>query len=990
MQRKELVIGIVDHPLFGLIMVPYIVVIKPNHGFYHVEAKISQLNVSKYIDSFTENEKQLIKWIDEYSDQNLHKLFSKKRGQTTVDFISKLKKEYADQHIRPYIEKRMVKCADLLQKMDVNLYFKEKPQYVNSDDKIEVTKEKAQAVFNISRLENESQYYLTIRHKNKEISLLNKSGFILTENPCRIIIENKLFIFDDINAKKLLPFFNKECIHIPKSSEKKWFETFALESVRQYNVKSEGFRINKIISDKKSLLSFEHDFQGNTTLILSFIYNDEVNFFANKGARSSVQFRDANGDYIFHKIERNFDWEKKVISQLENLKLKNYHNALFVPQKIADLDDEERTYEFIKWISTHKNEISELGIELVQKQQLVQYSFYEPELRSDIKEKNDWFDLYITVQIGAFQIPFTKFRKNILNGIREYKLPNDEIAVLPKEWFEQYKELFQFGRDIDKHLQLDKHHFGLLETGALEKSKSIIEKYRDLLSGFDQMKYDLPKGLNAELRPYQSEGYQWMQLLQENHFGGCLADDMGLGKTIQTLTLLLSAKGKVNGENFEAEEPDQPKSNKPTLTQLNIFDQVDISKDQSSPTSLIVMPTSLIHNWEEEIKKFTPDLKCFKFIGQNRPKDIGIFKEFDIVLTTYGIVRNDLEVFQTYKFFYLILDESQYIKNPDSKIYKAVNELKSKHRLVLTGTPIENSLTDLWAQINFLNKGLLGNLRFFKREFVQPIEKNTDPEKKNKLQQFIQPFVLRRTKHQVARDLPDKFESVIFCDMTEEQKSIYEEEKSKIRNSIMEKIEKTDDKPTILAIEGLNKLRQIANHPVLVDPDYRDQSGKYDEITRNIENLIAENHKVLIFSAYVKHLNLFAAFLEQNQYPFSMLTGSTKNRDRVISEFQQSDEKNVFLIQIKAGGVGLNLTEADYVFIIDPWWNPAVEEQAINRTHRIGQDKKVMVYRFISSDTVEEKIQQLKARKSKLANSFINTEQAVQKMNLEKILEFLN
>jgi len=226
--------------------------------------------------------------------------------------------------------------------------------------------------------------------------------------------------------------------------------------------------------------------------------------------------------------------------------------------------------------------------------------------------------------------------------------------------------------------------------------------------------------------------------------------------------------------------------------------------------------------------------------------------------------------------------------------------------------------------------------------------------------------------------------------MTEEQKSLYEEEKSKIRNSIMETIEKTDDKPTILAIEGLNKLRQIANHPVLIDPDYKEQSGKYDEITRNIENLIAENHKVLIFSAYVKHLNLFADFLEQNHYSFSMLTGSTKNRGSVISDFQQSAEKNVFLIQIRAGGVGLNLTEADYVFIIDPWWNPAVEEQAINRTHRIGQNKKVMVYRFISSDTVEEKIQQLKARKSKLADSFINTEQAVQKMNLEKILEFLN
>jgi SNF2 family DNA or RNA helicase len=225
--------------------------------------------------------------------------------------------------------------------------------------------------------------------------------------------------------------------------------------------------------------------------------------------------------------------------------------------------------------------------------------------------------------------------------------------------------------------------------------------------------------------------------------------------------------------------------------------------------------------------------------------------------------------------------------------------------------------------------------------------------------------------------------------MSEDQKSLYEEEKSKIRNSIMERVEKTTDKPTILAIEGLNKLRQIANHPVLIDESYTSESGKYEEITRNIENLIAEKHKVLIFSAYVKHLNLFSKYLEENNHLYSMLTGKTQNRDEVIDDFQSSDDKHVFLIQIKAGGVGLNLTAADYVFIIDPWWNPAVEEQAINRTHRIGQNKKVMVYRFISTDTVEEKIQQLKARKSELADSFINTEQTGQKLSLSKILEFL-
>lgn len=982
MQQKKLVIGIVDHTLFGLLMIPYIVVIKPNHGFYHVEVKISQLNISKYIVGFSEDEKQLIKWIDEYSDQNLHKIFSKKRGLTTVDFISKLKKEYIEDHIRPYIEKRLVKCTDLLQKMDIDLFFKEKPKYINSDDKIEVIKGKTLSVFNISKLENESQYYLTIRHGNKELNLLEKSSFILTENPCRIIIENKLHIFDDINAKKLLPFFNKKCIHIPKSSEKKWFETFALESIKQYKVKAIGFEINKIITNKKAELSFENNLMGEPTLVLSFFYNEQIKFYANKGLNASVRFEDKNGVYTFHKIERDFIWEDGIIEKLISIDLDNKNESHFQPKDLKNIDIEKKVYEFIKWLSLNKEKINSFGIELIQRQKEIQYSLFEPSIQSNVKEDNDWFDIRINIQIGEFSIPFTKFRKNILNGVREYKLPNGEIAILPEEWFEQYKELFQFGRDAGQNIQLDKHHFGLIETSVPEKNESIIEKYKNLINSQDQKQYELPKGLQADLRPYQSDGFAWMQALQENHFGGCLADDMGLGKTVQTLTLLLNSKGKINNENYQPIE-------KPSLAQLSIFDNVDVKNEPSSATSIIVMPTSLIHNWEKEIRKFTPDLKCFKFIGQNRPKDIRLFKDFDIILTTYGIIRNELELLKTYKFFYLILDESQYIKNPDSKIYKAINQINSKHRLVLTGTPIENSLTDLWSQINFLNKGLLGNLRFFKREFVQPIEKNTDPEKKEKLQQFIQPFVLRRTKGQVAKDLPDKIESVIYCDMSEDQKSLYEEEKSKIRNSIMERIEKKEDKPTILAIEGLNKLRQIANHPVLIDESYASESGKYQEITRNIENLIAEKHKVLIFSAYVKHLNLFSKYLEENNHPFSILTGKTQNRNEVIDDFQSSDDKHVFLIQIKAGGVGLNLTAADYVFIIDPWWNPAVEEQAINRTHRIGQDKKVMVYRFISTDTVEEKIQQLKAKKSELADSFINTEQTNKKMNLKNILEFL-
>ncbi len=981
--KKELVIGVVDHPLFGLIIFPYIVIIRPNHGFYHIEAKISKLNISKYIDSLTEVEKKILDTIDEYSDQNLHKLFSKKRGQTTVEFIKKLDKPFSDKYIRPYIEKKMLKAIDLLPKTDLQIFYKEKTKYINSEDKIEVVKNKAQAVFNITRLEHESQYFLTVKQGEEEILLLNKPAQTLVENPCRIIIANQLYRFDDINAKKLLPFFTKECIHIPKSSEKKWFETFALESIKNFNVKPKGFEINETIEKKEAILSFEKNLEYKPIFNLLFIYNNDFRFWAQKSSNATVKLEEQNGDYIFHKINRDKAWEDEMVETLKSIGLNHLDDSFFTIYSKQNYAPQESLHDYVNWISNKKAQIRENGIEIVQDKMEKTYNLQPISIQSSVREKTDWFDIHILVQIGEFSIPFTKFKKNILSGKREYKLPNGELAILPEEWFSKYKELFQFGRDDGVNIVLEKHHFGLLENNVPDHDFSIIEKYKNLIAQYNDRHHQIPQNLKAELRPYQKTGFSWMQLLQENHFGGCLADDMGLGKTIQTLTLLLNSKGKTDGSENHQEQ-------KPALSQLSIFDELSSNSSGSSGTSLIVMPTSLVHNWEEEIKKFTPSLTCFKYTGQNRPKDISVFKEFDIILTSYGIIRNDIDLLINYNFFYLILDESQYIKNPDSKIYKSIIQLKSKHKLVLTGTPIENSLSDLWSQINFLNKGLLGSLRFFKNEFIQPIEKYSDPTKKEKLQQFIQPFILRRTKQQVAKDLPKKVESVIYCDMTDEQKSFYEEEKSKIRNSILEHIESDENKPVMLAIEGLNKLRQIANHPVLIDPDYKKESGKFEEITRNIENLIAEKHKVLIFSAYVKHLQLFANYLDTSGYAYSMLTGSTKNRQQVIHDFQNSENKSVFLIQIKAGGVGLNLTAADYVFIIDPWWNPAVEEQAINRTHRIGQNKNVMVYRFIASETVEEKIQQLKSKKSKLADTFVNTEKTDQKMNLDLIMKFLS
>jgi SNF2 family DNA or RNA helicase len=330
------------------------------------------------------------------------------------------------------------------------------------------------------------------------------------------------------------------------------------------------------------------------------------------------------------------------------------------------------------------------------------------------------------------------------------------------------------------------------------------------------------------------------------------------------------------------------------------------------------------------------------------------------------------------------------IKNPASQLYKTVTRLKSNHRLVLTGTPVENSLTDLCTQLNFVNNGLLGSLAYFKREYAKPIEKQQSEEKEVRLQKLIRPFILRRTKEEVARDLPPVIEQTVFCDMTDEQYKIYEEEKSAIRNTIIGNIENISlDKTAIVVLQGLMKLRLISNHPRLTEPGYDDLSGKFETIIQDLENVVAESHKILVFSSFVKHLDLFAAYFDKTGLPYAMLTGKSTNRKKIVESFEEDESCRVFLISLKAGGVGLNLISADYVFILDPWWNPAAEIQALNRAHRIGQEKSVFVYKYISTGSIEEKIVRLQERKSKIADTFITSNNPLKDIKIDEMLELL-
>ncbi|HSH20247.1 MAG TPA: DEAD/DEAH box helicase, partial [Draconibacterium sp.] len=629
----------------------------------------------------------------------------------------------------------------------------------------------------------------------------------------------------------------------------------------------------------------------------------------------------------------------------------------------------------------NKPQFDKNNIRITQEKFDKQYYTGSQNLELKTRETGDWFDIQAAVQFGEFSIPFIKLKRHILNDIREFVLPNGEIAILPEEWFARYKGLIPFAKISGDKLHFEKHHFLLLKNTLKDSLKSVAERLKNM-DVTESKELPVPASLKAKLRSYQTEGYYWMHQLYENEFGGCLADDMGLGKTLQTLALLLKLKRAKQGVIVK-----HPLASD---NQLDLFDQLKEPTD-FQPASLIVLPTSLVHNWDNEIRKFTPSLKVFKYVGIQRKKSVDLEKiipYYDIILTTYGTVRNDIKMLSRMEFFYAILDESQFIKNPTSKTYKAIVQLKAKHRLVLTGTPIENSLSDLWSQMNFLNPGLLGSQAFFQKAFIGPIEKLADSRQQEQLQLIIRPFILRRKKNEVAKDLPPLTEQVIYCEMTGKQEKMYEEEKSVIRNAIMESIDKEGvQKSTIIVLQGLTKLRQLANHPSLLDKDSLENSGKFEQIMAMLENLIAEKHKVLIFSSFVSHLELVKNYIKTKNWKFSLLTGQTTKREKVIAEFQDDSENHIFLISLKAGGVGLNLTEAGYVFIIDPWWNPAAENQAVSRAHRIGQDKQVFVYRFITENSIEEKIQLLKERKTSLADKFINTNNPFKEITKEEVLE---
>jgi superfamily II DNA or RNA helicase len=593
----------------------------------------------------------------------------------------------------------------------------------------------------------------------------------------------------------------------------------------------------------------------------------------------------------------------------------------------------------------------------------------------------DWFELRGSVDFGdGLEAKLPALLSALQRGESMIALGDGSFGLMPEEWLQKYGLVTSLGIASEDHLRFKATQAGILdallaaqpEITCDETFARVREEWHNF-RGIEAVAE--PRGFVGTLRDYQREGLGWFKFLQRFGFGGCLADDMGLGKTVQVLALLESRRS-------QAVRPNRKQSVPPAVAGGSLPSKSgkqrapDLSKSIIRP-SLVVVPRSLVFNWQQEAARFTPGLRLLTHTGIDRKKGAQHFQHYDLIITTYGTLRRDALQFQEAEFDFVILDEAQAIKNARTEAAKAARLLKGNHRLALSGTPIENHLGELWSLFEFLNPGMLGAASVF--QLSTSAAKVPDDETRMLLARALRPFLLRRTKQQVAKELPEKLEQTIFCEMEADQRKQYEELRDFYRVSLLEKVGRMGiNRAKIQILEALLRLRQTACHPALVTGGVGDEpSAKLDVLMPQLSEVTEEGHKALVFSQFTSFLAIVRRRLDLAGIDYEYLDGKTRRRDLAVERFQNDPKCKLFLISLKAGGQGLNLTAAEYVFLLDPWWNPAVEAQAIDRAHRIGQAQRVFAYRLITRDTVEEKVLALQATKRELADAIINADNSL-------------
>ena len=675
--------------------------------------------------------------------------------------------------------------------------------------------------------------------------------------------------------------------------------------------------------------------------------------------KETYEITKAGNAFVIHRNKTEEQRFSKLLEGLHPNFVKQLNGWYYLP--FADAQKKQwflKAYHFLL-----EQDIQVVGMDMLQH---FRYSTHKAVTTVDITENEDnTLTVKLSLFFGKEEAALIDLQKTLLAGQRAILLEDGSLGVLGDEWIQQYGTILKHGKISKKEIAVARW-MALTEEKANDETQvlklTIKEEWWLKWQQWQQAEticYTVPAKVEATLRPYQHKGFEWMVLLAEAGAGACLADDMGLGKTLQTICFLAH--------------------------------QLEKNPDQKH---VIICPSSLLYNWEQELTKFAPHLSTTVYHGPQRSFETMSEGKEQVVITTYGTMRADIDKIAAIPFGVAVIDESHNIKNPSALITKAVNQINAVTRIALSGTPVMNNTFDLYAQLSFLLPGMFGNREFFKREYADAIDLDHNEEKIKALQKLTAPFILRRTKEQVATDLPEKIESTLWCEMGTNQKLAYESIKENVRNSVFLDIkEKGFSSGKLSVINGMLKLRQACNSGELVkDQDlFCYDSIKTDILVEELKNIIP-NHKALVFSQFTGMLDLLEISFKKNNIPFCRLDGTTPipKRQELVNNFQESNSiEKVFLISLKAGNAGLNLTAADYVFLFDPWWNTAVQQQAIDRTHRIGQTKNVFAYKMICKGTIEEKIMQLQQRKKKLAEELIGEEEGFVKALTENDLEFL-
>lgn len=928
-----------------------------NKGFVE---KVERLDLSKFINTevFSEEDKQLIFHLRKMLPGEVNRYLSRNSPFSSIweNIIVQQDDELPEETRRHIIEFLHPKFKKIFAEdgMDgfVFIWYQHLPFQTVNLQPCDITADFIQPLFEV----NETDYGYEINCFIKTNAGTKNIEANEWHSPLVYKANEKLYLWQNAEDVLLVESFLPSGKRIiSKDDWAKELSSFILPLSKNYEL-SFGNLKKEEIRNVKPTLKLMLEERGDYLLFNPrFSYND---YDAKVSDKEKIIIPSAGRLLILH---RNLDAEQELIAKIETL-----HSSFRRPDGDGTLA--LRGEEVIKnnWFFLFVDAVKEMhvpvyGFEALKK---FRYNTAKPQTKIYVSSHTDWFDARVDIHFGNQKITVAEV-KNALSKKQQYvPLQDGTLGVLPEEWLRKYSMLFRVGEGKGTSLELSKYHFSVIEELYEQRDEEEIffkleEKYENLKEFSAIEKIEAPEHLKQILRPYQVSGFQWLNYLSQVKWGGILADDMGLGKTVQALSFLHYMKIK-----------------------------------EGKLKALVVCPTTLMFNWENEIRKFTPSLSWHIHHGSARALNTDAFSKADIIITTYGTLRSDIQIFTSLQFDHTILDESQAIKNPNSKVAKAACLLVSKNRLCMSGTPLQNNTFDIYAQMNFLNPGMLGSMDHFKNEFAVPIDKFGEPEQKEHLRKLLYPFILRRTKEQVAKDLPDKTEMVLFCEMGEEQRKIYDAYRNDFRDKVLGVMDDaTLQRSQLTILQGLMKLRQICDSPAILrgeDEEYPNASVKLEELSREISENIG-NHKALVFSQFLGMLALIKEKLHEQGVAYEYFDGSTsaEGRQKAITNFQEDDNCRVFLISLKAGGVGLNLTAADYVYIVDPWWNPAVEQQAIDRTHRIGQTKNIFAYRMICKDTVEDKILKLQEKKKALAADLIKDDSGFVKSLTREDLEYL-